>query len=147
MAALTITEICNTFFSKEGWRNFPESEKEKHAFNIIRFISIRYPMYVNMMNHKDMNPVNALDFWHSYLSPRIKSTPQWFWTTAGKKKEKVVKQKRLIDHFDKFLINKYCDFKCMNYKMLLDYYEMVPKETVADIKKYKELYQPDKKEE
>jgi hypothetical protein len=140
---MTITEITNTFFSKERWPLMPDSEKERHGFNIIRFISIRFPQQVNIMNHKDMNIVDALNFWHSYLTPRIKSTPSWFWVTSGKNKEKLKKEKkekRLIDTFEKQLIVQYCNHKGMDYQMLLDYFEMTPDEITKDIKKYKELY-------
>ena len=146
---MMISEFCNAAFNKEQWARVPESEKLAHGFNLIRFISIKYPADVQQLNHKDVNVPDVLDFWSSYLSPRFSSTPQWFWTTAGKNKERlmkavVVKKKTLLQEVDKTLhvakklVSDYCDFTCTDYGMVMDMYEMDPKETVAGIKKYKD---------
>lgn len=139
---MKISDVCKHFFDPYLWKHMPDSEKERHGFNIIRFISIKFPKQVNAMNHKDMNMIDALNFWHAYLTPRIKATPQWFWTTAGSKKDQLLKDKKakelkLTDEMDKVTIGAYCNERNIDYKMLLDIYEMDPKETLAKLKKFK----------
>lgn len=140
---MLITEFCNTFFDKRLWASCPQSEKEAHGFNILRFISIKLPYHMNLMNHKDLNIPAALEFWHSYMSARFSGVPKWFWVTAGENKKRLEKNKipvskMLKDEFDGSLLNMYCNHVGCNFSDLQDEYEMEPKAMIASIKKYRE---------
>ena len=148
---MLITEFCKAFFDKEAWKSVPDTEKLAHGFNILRFLSIKYPYHINLTNHKDMNMIGVLNFWHSYITPRFTKVPQWFWTTAGEnkkrlEKEKIKRPKTLKDEFSGIVINSYCTHTGLTYGDLQDEYEMNPDEMIHTLKKYKDILAASEKE-
>lgn len=132
----TITDVCKAFTNKDVWLNVDDIEKNKHGFNILRFVSIKYPYHVNLMNHKDINIARATDFWHLFMVPRYRGIPQWFWATAGNNNVKAKKKEKLTDKFEKKQLNLYCDYNSIHYDMLLDNYEFDKDGTIKELKEF-----------
>lgn len=147
---MLITEFCNSFFDSKKWSVVPDSEKQAHGFNLLRFLSIRYPIEINATNHKDMDMISILDFWQLIFSKRFTKTPSWFWVTAGANKKRLEKtkikfKKRLDQEFSGDLLSSYCNHVSIIYSELVDEFEINEEMVINKIKTYKNLLSETKK--
>jgi hypothetical protein len=142
----TITEVCTAFMDKDRWLHIDDIEKNKHGFNILRFVSIMYPYHMNLMNHKDINIARATDFWHLFMVTKYTGVPKWFWATAGANKVKPKKKVKLTDKFTKKELNDYCNFEEIHYDLLVDMFEFNPDSVLKDLKEFSSANKTSKNE-
>lgn len=115
-----LIEVTNTLFrNKKNWINITDEDKEKYFFIINRLLSKKYPKEAQLLNHKNINKISALDTWYYFMLD--KPYPNWFWSKSKKGKEskkdinesdyKLLLEKFKIKDIDlDFLIEKKLDF-------------------------------------
>lgn len=113
-----LIEVTNTLFrNKKNWANITDDDKEKYFFIINRLLSKKYPNESQLLNHKNIDKVSALDTWYYFMLD--KPYPNWFWSKSKKESKKNISEndyKLLLDRFKikdidlDFLIEKNIDF-------------------------------------
>lgn len=113
-----LIEVTNTLFrNKKNWINITDDDKEKYFFIINRLLSKKYPNEAQLLNHKNIDKISALDTWYYFMLD--KPYPNWFWSKSGKESKKDISEsdyKLLLEKFKikdidlDFLIERYTDF-------------------------------------
>jgi hypothetical protein len=84
---MELFEALDCIFSKTNWSKVSVSDKNKHYFMIMRFISIKFPMEAEKFNVNGVNKVATLNHWNFILSMKFINTPQWIRTVTIKSKD------------------------------------------------------------
>lgn len=84
-----LIEVVNTLVkNKKNWVNILDDDKEQFFFIINRLLSKKYPEKAQLLNHKNIDKVTALDTWYYFLMD--KPYPNWFWSKSNKESKKEI---------------------------------------------------------
>lgn len=130
-------DYIKTLFDKEAYREVTDSDKKKHSFMMLRYVSIKYPLEANSFNLNGVDQLSMSDYWHWFFSNNYKSAPNWLYTKTKKNEEK-------IKALDKALLKRYCrEFKLETREV--EALEMLFAEEFAEVlKKFKAVIEEDK---
>lgn len=70
------------FEDKAEYLEFTQEDKEKNFFIVNRFMSKKYPLMCQELNHKNMPKDICLDVWYSFMKQQ--RVPFWFWKSSKK---------------------------------------------------------------
>jgi hypothetical protein len=84
------------FNNPEKFSKLMSYEKSKNFFMMQRFFAIRFPIQAAMLNNRNINSGEAVQYWCDELSKKYKSTPGWIFSALKDvKKTKQVEKKKL----------------------------------------------------
>jgi hypothetical protein len=86
---MELFDILNSMFAKrEDFNKTTLHERGRHYFMINRFMSIKYPMQAQFLNHTKIHPGNAVTYWADTVGTMFSRTPSWMYVKTKKEKEK-----------------------------------------------------------
>lgn len=106
--ALQLFDFVKILFSKDGsYENLPDNEKNRNFFMTQRFMSIKFPVQANALNHFKVEGPSVMDCWHRtmvHLSGG--KVPPWIYAKTKKKETKEEKLKLPSEAFVKWYCQK-----------------------------------------
>lgn len=131
MAKVDFITLANIIFKdKNKYEYVSDEEKENNFFILNRKYAIKYLKQAQFFNNKNIDKASAIDVWYQVFYKTTNGTPDWWWKTSQKSKEKIKSEftaadlkfikeyYQLTDNDIKFLV-KYCSDKLkLNIKRL-----------------------------
>lgn len=123
MAKVDFITLANIIFKdKNKYEYVSDEEKENNFFILNRKYAIKYLKQAQFFNNKNIDKASAIDVWYQVFYKTTNGTPDWWWKTSQKSKEKIKSEftaadlkfikeyYQLTDNDIKFLV-KYCSDK------------------------------------
>jgi len=109
------------FFQNKEWEEKTDSEKNKNYFMLQRWLSIKYPVEMNMYNRIKVDKLSATELMRMSMLRIYKGrTPKWVYTktkTAKKKKKPKYDFSKYKREISKIMETEMIDQKHMDYKI------------------------------
>ena len=93
---MELFDFIKLLFTKNDtvWNELTDHEKSKHFFMCNRFMSIKFPIQANSLQHYRVYTPAVIDYWRKTMSKLHSSQPGWIFAKT-KKKEKEEKKLEL----------------------------------------------------
>jgi len=130
---LELFDFIDCLFSKEKYKAVPNSDKRKHCFMTLRFLSIKYPWEANMYNLIGTNEVSTMDVWHLIMTKTHTRKPQWLYTKSEKRAET---SESPLKKVDKDTVSSWCRLRGVGPKDLEFACRVFPSQVASELKAY-----------
>jgi hypothetical protein len=104
---MELFDMINAMFGKrEVFEKTSLYERGRHHFMINRFMSIKYPMQAQFLNHTKIHPGNAVTYWADTVGKMFSKTPGWMFVKTKKAKEEKAKSQPINEATIKYYCQK-----------------------------------------
>lgn len=104
---MELFDLITAMFSKrDQFEKTTLHERGRHAFMISRFMSIKYPIQAQYLNHTKIHPGSAVTYWADTVGKMFTRTPSWMYTKTKKEKEKKAAAQPVNDSTIKYYCQK-----------------------------------------
>lgn len=104
---MELFDLINSMFSnRNAFEKTTLYERGRHHFMINRFMSIKYPMQAQFLNHTKIHPGNAVTYWAETVGKMFSRTPGWMFIKTKKEKEKKAASQPVNDATIKYYCQK-----------------------------------------
>jgi hypothetical protein len=135
MVKIDFITLANIIFKdKDKYKFVSDEEKENNFFVLNKKFAFKYLRQAQFFNNKNIDKAAAIDIWYQIFYKTTNGTPQWWWLSKQKAKEKI---KSEINKNDIELIKEYYSFTDNDIKFLTIFFIDKLKEDIKRIKKFK----------
>ena len=132
MAKVDFITLANIIFKdKDKFVFVSDEEKYDAFFKLNRKFAFKYLKQAQFFNNKNIDRSSSIDVWYQIFYKTTKGTPQWWWKTKQKTKEKSE-----ISSSDLKLIKSYYNLKDKDIDFLIKFNIDNLKEEIKRLKKF-----------
>jgi hypothetical protein len=132
MAKIDFITLANIIFKdKDKYIFVSDEEKENNFFVLNRKFAIKYLKQAQFFNNKNIDKPSSIDIWYQIFYKTTKGTPDWWWKTKQKTKEKSD-----ISSADLKLIKNFYGISDKDMDFLIKFYNEKLKEDIKKLKKF-----------
>jgi hypothetical protein len=90
---MDLIEFLRHFFDRRLWDRVEDKDKKKWFFQVLNYLSVKYPLEIQKYNNKDMNQIDFMNFWHIIITSKFKAGNfNWMFPSEAKKEKDICKK-------------------------------------------------------
>ena len=133
---MELFELTKVIFETKNWEDVTIYDKKKYFFIINRMFSCQFPMQVNVLQLRNINPITVMDFWFDFLSKKYNKTPFWMYI-KGTKKQQETKEKKTVSGET---LKAYSEFYKIERKILQEAIDVFGDKMINEIKLFEKNF-------
>jgi hypothetical protein len=108
---MELFDLIKTIFKNhKDWDSVSRNDKSRNFFMTNRIMAIQFPLHAHLFNHVKISPDLVLDWWHSFLGNKSKSSspaPKWIFTSTTKREQKKIEKTKSFEEIELFVCKKF----------------------------------------